>query len=47
MAYNNMVVYIIQSVDYDINVDADEILSLMDDLDAEYCIYSLLGFYMR
>ena len=41
------IVYIIQDGDFNSNVDTDDILSLLDDWDAEYCMDTPSTFHMR
>ena len=42
-----ILVLIIQSRYYVSNIDIDEIISLLDDLGAKYCMYNPLIFHMR
>ena len=41
------IVYMIQDRDFDINVDTDDILSLLAEWDAEYCMDTPSTFHMR
>ena len=41
------IVYMIQDRDFDRNVDTDDILSLLDEWDAEYCMDTPTTFHIR
>ena len=41
------IVYMIQDRDININVDTDDILSLLDEWDAEYCMDTPSQFHIR
>ena len=45
--YVASIVYMIQDRDHNSNVDTDDILSILAEWDAEYCIYTPSTFHMR
>ena len=42
-----IIFYMIQYGDFNIDADTDDILSLLDEWDVEYCMYYLSTFHMR